>query len=155
MKFCPPSLRHAHRPQRGFTLIELMITVAVIAILAAVALPSYNEYTRRGRLTEAFNQLTALALALEQYNQDNRSYVGACAASGNAALPAATANFTFSCPTLAATGYTIQAAGKAGSPAAGFTYTLTQAGSRATPAVPAGWTSSAACWVNSKSGSCQ
>ena len=42
---------------RGFTLIELLIAVAIVAILASVALPSYADYVRRSRTTDAFNTL--------------------------------------------------------------------------------------------------
>ncbi|WP_372527568.1 type IV pilin protein [Piscinibacter sp.] len=61
-------------PQNGFTLIEVMIVVAIVAILAAVALPSYNDYVRRGQLPEAFTALSDFRVKMEQYYQDNRSY---------------------------------------------------------------------------------
>lgn len=138
----------------GFTLIELMITIAVVAILSTIAISTYSQYIQRARLTESFAPMTSLAMALEQYYQDNRTYVGACQATGNARLPAATASFTYACPTLTATTYVISASGKASTVAQSFQYTLNQAGARATPTVPSGWTTSATCWVLKKSGSC-
>ncbi len=65
---------------RGFTLIEVMITVAVIAILAAVALPNYIEYVTRSKLVEAKTNLSDMRTRLEQYFLDNRAYPGTCAA---------------------------------------------------------------------------
>ena len=55
---------------RGFTLIELMITVAIIAILAAVALPAYSTYVTRARITDAVKGLSEMRLKMEQYFQD-------------------------------------------------------------------------------------
>jgi type IV pilus assembly protein PilE len=140
------------RLHRGYTLIEVMITVAIVAILAAIALPSYSEYIMRSRITDATSALAGMRVKMEQYFQDNRTYVGACAANTVAPLPANTANFTFSCPTLTAAAYQVNAAG-AGS-MTGFTYTINQSNARATPTVPTGWTSSTTCWVLKKNGSC-
>jgi type IV pilus assembly protein PilE len=138
---------------RGFTLIEVMITVAIVAILAAVALPAYNDYLLRGRLAEAHGELSAMRSKLETFFLDNRTYVGACVANTVAPLPTA-GRFTYSCPTLTATTYVVQAAGIAAQGTGGFTYTIDQDNVRATTSVPAGWTTNATCWVTKKGGAC-
>jgi len=58
----------------GFTLIELMVTVAIVAILAAIAYPSYRNYVIRGQVVQATNGLSAMAANMERYYQDNRTY---------------------------------------------------------------------------------
>ena len=68
----------SNRNAIGFTLIEVMITVAVIAILAAVALPQYFDYVTRSRLVEAKTSLVDMRTRLEQSFLDNRSYPEAC-----------------------------------------------------------------------------
>ena len=60
--------------QQGFTLIEVMITVAVVAILTAVALPSYNEYVRRGQRAEARAALLQAAQFMERVRTERNSY---------------------------------------------------------------------------------
>lgn len=63
--------------QRGFTLIELMITVAVIAILAAIAFPSYQDSLRKSRRTDGKNALTQAMANMERYYTENNTYLGA------------------------------------------------------------------------------
>ena len=62
---------------KGFTLIELMITVAVVAILAAVALPTYRDHVRTSRRAEAQAFLMAIAARQQQFLIDTRGYAGA------------------------------------------------------------------------------
>jgi type IV pilus assembly protein PilE len=135
---------------RGFTLIEVMITVAIIAILASVAVPQYKDYVTRGRIPDATSALSTKQVQLEQYFQDNRTYANAPACASDTTT---SANFTFSCGgTNSATGYTLTATGR--NTMAGFTYTVTQSGAKATTAVPSGWTTNANCWVTKKGGVC-
>jgi type IV pilus assembly protein PilE len=150
----------SHR-QRGFTLIEALITVAVVAILAAVALPSYADYVRRSKIVEATTGLSDMRVRLEQYFLDNRQYPGTCIvpATGPAPatqiyLPASSKYFTFTCA-LTANTYTVTATGKATGGMSGFVYTVDQANNRRTTGLPAGWAGTGtACWVQRKSGDC-
>lgn len=58
----------------GFTLIELMVTIVIVAILAAIALPSYQEYIKRANIKAAQTDLVSLSLVFENYYQRNLSY---------------------------------------------------------------------------------
>ena len=134
---------------QGFTLIELMITVVIIGILSAVALPSYKNYVIRGKIPSATSALAAKRLQQEQFFQDNRTYMSGTGCVANSS----DTNFNFSCTGVTATTYTLQAVGKASM--AGFTYTLNQDNARTTTVTGVtGWTGNTACWVANTGGLC-
>ena len=71
-----PGRRMKGRLPAGFTLIELMIVVAIVGILAAIAYPSYTEYVRRAARADAQGALTGLAAVMEQWFSDHNTYEG-------------------------------------------------------------------------------
>jgi type IV pilus assembly protein PilE len=138
---------------RGFTLIEVMITVAVIGILTAVALPIYSEYVMRGRLVDAINALSGLRARMEQHFTDNRTYATSGAITSPCASSFAAGAFTISCSNLTATTYTATATGSG--TVASFTFTINQDGTMATTSLPTAWGSATSgCWITRKGGSC-
>ncbi|WP_180013465.1 type IV pilin protein [Acinetobacter sp. YH16031] len=74
-------------PVRGFTLIELMVVVVIVAIFAAIAIPSYQTIVRRGQAAQAQDQLQQIAMALDKHKSRNFSYEGASIPSDLRVLP--------------------------------------------------------------------
>ena len=130
------------KTQKGFTLVELMIVVVIIGILASFAMPAYNDYVTRGKLVEGTSALSDGRVKMEQYFQDNRTYVGGTA-------PANTTNFTYAASNLSTANYTITATGRGGLSA--FIYTIDQANAK-TSNTP--WGNGATCWIMKKGDAC-
>jgi type IV pilus assembly protein PilE len=136
--------------QKGFTLIELMIVVAIIGIIASIAIPSYTDYVKKGKAAEATSNLADLRVKMEQCFQDNRDYTNA-ACNAFCATPAGSKYFTYSCTVRTATTYQIAAAPATGQGMAGFEYTVNEANTKTSKY---DGTTGASCWLTNKSGSC-
>jgi prepilin-type N-terminal cleavage/methylation domain-containing protein len=138
---------------RGFTLIELMVTVAIVGILAAVALPTYGDYVLRGQLVEATNALAVLRARMERHFQDNRTYATAGTFTSPCDGSSTAGTFTLTCTGVSASAFTAQAAGAGATN--GFTFTVNQQNTR-TSTVPAKW-GGATCnsaWITKKGQGC-
>lgn len=139
---------------RGFSLVELMVALVIIAILAAVAVPAYRDHLMRSNVPEATSGLLLTAMRLEQYYQDNRSYLNgeACGVS----LPPA-GRFGFQCTSPAdGQSYLLTAAGVRDDLMQDFSYTLDHLGRSQTTGLPTGWAAKLPldCWVIRRGGTC-
>lgn len=102
-----------NRKQRGFTLIELMIVIAVLGVIIAIAYPSYTEQVRKSRRAEGMGELLELADRMERFYSDRGTYAGASL--GTAATniyPASSENgyYTLSIVSQTATDFSVSAA---------------------------------------------
>ena len=142
------------KTQKGFTLVELMIVVAIIGILASIAVPAYGNYVRRGKIAEATTNLSSLRVNMEQYYQDNRTYLNGAAC--GVAMPTAPAvqYFTITCVAPTANTFTITATGTAAGGMASFAYTINEQNAKTSTITAPGWTGNAACWATKPGGSC-
>jgi type IV pilus assembly protein PilE len=138
------------RNPHGFTLIEIMVTIAIVGILAAIAIPQYSDYVTRSRLVEAQSKLSDTRVRLEQFFINNRTYVGfTCtqAAIGNE-------NFGITCTTQTANTFTITATGT--NKMIGFSFTLDDLNQKTSAITAAGWSSPSPnnCWASKKPNIC-
>src|ERR1700679_3639730 len=77
--------------QKSFTLIELMIVIAIIGILAAIAIPAYQNYTIRSQVTEGLSLADGWKTAISEYYAQNGSFPQSASTTGGATVLAATA----------------------------------------------------------------
>lgn len=138
----------------GFTLIEVMIVVVIIAILAAIAIPSYSRYIARSKLAEAVSELSSYRVRMEQWFQDARTYQDSAGSACGATTVSNAKYFTFECSAPTSTTYTVTATGTDAA-LIDMVLTIDQDNTKKTVSVPSGWTApSSNCWVTSQSGSC-
>ena len=156
----PNPSTHPARHAAGFTLIEMMVAMVMVAILASIAIPSYRSYVRRGQLAEAFTTLADMRVKMEQWYQDNKYYGDAsgsttCPTLTNySAFPVSGKYFAISCGGLGAAPaqtYTLTATGVAGGLTAGYAYTINQNGIKATTSFDS-QASTATCWLTKAAG---
>lgn len=143
--------RARRRAPGGFTLIEWMVVVTIVAILAVIAYPVYTQYLVRGDLAAAASELDARRSRMEQYFLSHRTYSDGPCSSG-----APVNDFALTCSTSAST-YTITATGSG--VANGFVYTIDHHGTPATTGLPSRWgtlpsTGHYACWIRRPGETC-
>ena len=120
-------MRHTPRSislQRGFTLIELMIVVAVVGVLALVAVPAYQDTVRKSRRADAISALTRLQLLQERYRGEKVQYASAVASMPQATPQSSEGHYTLTVdplivtvpPELPESAYRLSATAKSTSP---------------------------------------
>lgn len=140
----------------GFSLIDLMITIVIASVLAAIAIPGYRDHTQRSAVAEVTSQLMIVKLKLEQFYQDNRHF-GAETNGNNCGITLPTQrNFTYTCTTQnLGQSYLITASGIQGQGMQEFEYTLDGSGMQRTTRIPRQWgTPPLNCWILKRNMAC-
>ena len=144
--------RSVRRNMNGFTLMEVMIVLAIVAILSSIALPSYKTYTAKQKARSAQSDLVSLSMNMENYLQNTTSYPSTTTSTTatQTALsgwtPASAGNFTYTIssvtqPSTTSNGSYVLTASGIGSALAGCTISLSSANARTMSGCPDAGTS--------------
>lgn len=139
-----------HFKSKGFTLIEIMIVVAIIGILSSIAIPSYQDYVIRANLVDATNTLLSTRARMEQHFQDNRSYQTVGAFTSPCTTVPNAGKFSFACSNVTPSTYTITATGSG--IVSAFRYSINEQNLQVT--ISTKWGNSGNCWLTNKDASC-
>lgn len=104
-----PVKKFGSKKNKGFTLIEVMIVVGLIAVLTAIAIPGMQKYMERGRRAEAVGALSSIQLDMERWRSENPAYPNADEFPGVAGSNANTASYTIEIGDSDETSYTLTA----------------------------------------------
>jgi type IV pilus assembly protein PilE len=146
----------AHRAlQIGFTLIEVMVTVAILAILSAIAIPIYTNYVARSEVQNGVQGLALARTRMEQYFLDNRTYANGDECGAVMPTDEDAPKFGFECE-ADDTSYTVTAAGEDNTSMEGFEYTINQLNVRTSTITKEGWGTgdTVQCWITRPGESC-
>jgi type IV pilus assembly protein PilE len=117
------------RGKKGVTLIEVMVVVAIVGILAAIAIPAYDNYITRSRRSDAFTALETVRAAQEMYRAERGLYQTAIGSLPGCSATMAGDNYTIALPAVTATTFTVRATPQARQ-AGDFTFTVDQNGAK-------------------------
>lgn len=130
--------------QQGFTLIELMIVVAIIGILAAIAIPNYQTYTKKAKFTEVVQSTAPFKIAVEGCFQDWQT-LGSCATAGTNGIPTAAGATGYVSSVSVGTSGQIVAVAISSNGLNGETFTLTPTAAGSTGAQNLTWSKGGSC----------
>jgi type IV pilus assembly protein PilE len=131
--------------QQGFSLIEVMVVVAIMGILASIAIPGYQDYIRSGNAAEAPANLANCRVQAEQFFQDNLTYAGFSCNPTDARF------FDYAIENQTATTYTLRATGRTDQNMGNFEFTVNQDNAKTSKY---DGTNGSTCWLTSSSGNC-
>jgi type IV pilus assembly protein PilE len=143
---------------KGFTMIELMVTVAIVGILASIAIPMYFDFVTRSKLIDGTTKLTTFKSRMDAYFADNRTYLNGVSCGVPNPVVQPSDYFTITCglpagPAPTPTSYTILATGIATKGTGNFIFRVDQTDLRSSSG-PGGLWVGVGCWAIRKDGSC-
>lgn len=107
-------MKKVYKKAAGFTLMELMVVVAIIGILSAIAIPSYQESVRKSRRSDAHAGLSSMALEQENFRMINAAYASAFGTGSNDVKEPSSEYYSFAISGTSASAYTLKATAKTG-----------------------------------------